>query len=393
VRGLRRPPTVDPLQLGVVASELLQLGDYERLADVIQQAWPSDQRRAGEVTAELIESACRICEACSHQQAEAAWHREALGRIERRENELSRCLRTLIESMEREEKPAGLVDERPGTMYDSELRGVFASQHTTARGRANARSPVLAVHCLGPFHAYFNDRQVENWRNGKGKSIFKFLVTQRKRRVGKEILMELFWPGADPYAARNNLNVAIYGLRQGFAKISRSCSVVLFGDDCYLLNPELEIWVDYEAFTEHVAVARSLEGAGEPALAMHEYRRAEALYHGELFEEDRYEDWPDSLRRRLKDEYLMLLDRLSKHCLEDEDYAACAALCNKMIGDDACYEAPHRRLMRCFSRQGLPHLALRQYHVCRDGLAKQLDVEPGDETTELFERIRRREPV
>jgi DNA-binding SARP family transcriptional activator len=253
--------------------------------------------------------------------------------------------------------------------------------------------PNLAVHCLGPFQAYFNDRQVENWPNGKGKSIFKFLVTQRERPVGKEVLMELFWPNADPYAARNNLNVAIYGLRQGFAKISRSCSVVLFRDDCYLLSPALEIWVDFEAFTEHVVAGRCLERAGELALAMYEYRRAEALYQGEFLEEDRYEDWPDALRRSLKDEYLALLDRLSNHYFEVEDYTACVTLCSKMLAEDACHEGPHRRLMRCWSRQGLPHLALRQYRGCRAVLAKELDVEPSEETTELFERIRRREPV
>jgi DNA-binding SARP family transcriptional activator len=168
---------------------------------------------------------------------------------------------------------------------------------------------------------------------------------------------------------------------------------VLFRDDCYLLNPELEIWVDYEAFMKHLAAARSLEGAGELALAMNEYRRAEALYQGEFLEEDRYEDWPDALRRNLRDEYLALLDRLSEHYFELEDYSACVVLCSKMLAVDACHEGPHRRLMQCWSRQGLPHLALRQYRAGREALARDLQIEPSEAMTELFERIRRREPV
>jgi DNA-binding SARP family transcriptional activator len=386
------PTTVESHALSTMPSELVELGEYERLIDVIAQEWLAVHGPAEGVAGQLIDAARWVCEACSHQHAEAVRHREALASIERRERELSRCLRTIIELIGKEAGWAGAVKERLPDAPVPGSRGL-AGEPAHTQGRTDARSPSLAVHCLGPFHAYFNDRQVENLPNAKGKSIFKFLVMQRRRPVGKEVLMELFWPNADPYAARNNLNVAIYGLRQAFARTSRSRSVVLFRDDCYLLNPELEIWVDYEAFMEHVAAARALERAARLVPAMQEYRRAEALYQGEFLEEDRYEDWPDALRRSLEDDYLALLDRLSKHYFEREDYTACVTLCGKMLSADACHEGPHRRLMRCWSRQGLPHLALRQYRVCREALVQDLEVEPSEATTELFERIRRREPV
>jgi DNA-binding SARP family transcriptional activator len=49
--------------------------------------------------------------------------------------------------------------------------------------------------------------------------------------------------------------------------------------------------------------------------------------------------------------------------------------------------------MRCYSRQGQHNLALRQYQVCFEALHAQLDVEPEETTTQLAERIRRRERV
>jgi DNA-binding SARP family transcriptional activator len=387
--------TVDPRALSATLSELLDLGDYERLADFIRHFRLPGEGPAGDVWGDVKEAASLICEVCSNEQAEAAWHRETVDRIERREQELARHLRAMIELIGHEADWAGAVEEQLArvSVHDSATSGRLVGEPTSARSRADARSPVLAVHCLGPFHAYFSDRDVEHWPNGRGKSIFKFLVTHRRRPVGKEILMELFWPNADPYAARNNLNVAIYGLRQAFATIRRTLSVVLFRDDRYLLNPEVEIWVDYEAFKEHLATARSLERVGELALAIQEYGRAEALYQGEFLEEDRYEDWPDELRRSLQDDYLALLDRLSEHHFELDDYGACVALCSKMLAVDACHEGPHRRMMQCWSRQGLAHLSMRQYWVCQETLTRELAVEPSEATTELYRRIQRREPV
>jgi DNA-binding SARP family transcriptional activator len=49
--------------------------------------------------------------------------------------------------------------------------------------------------------------------------------------------------------------------------------------------------------------------------------------------------------------------------------------------------------MRCYSRQGQPYLALRQYHLCMETLQKELDVPPMDETLALYQRIRAGEVV
>jgi DNA-binding SARP family transcriptional activator len=229
---------------------------------------------------------------------------------------------------------------------------------------------------------------VDEWPSSKGKSIFKYLVTHHKRPIAKEILMELFWPDMRPDAARNNLNVAIYGLRQALRQACPTYSHVLFRDDCYLLNPDLRIWVDCEAFEEHCVVAHRLEERGDVDAGMRAYRVAETLYGGEFLQEDRYEDWPVPHRQRLQNEYLGLLERLSHYCCDREDDAACIALCLKMLAVDPCCEEAHRRLMRCYSRQGQPYLSLRQYHLCTEQLREELDVTPMEETTALYEQIR-----
>jgi len=253
----------------------------------------------------------------------------------------------------------------------------------------NQSPPSLDIHFLGPLRVFANDCPIEDWPNCKGKAVFKYLVTHRERPVPRDVLMEQFWPSSGADAARNSLNVAVYGLRKILAKAHPAFSFVLFQDGSYSLNPELQIWVDSEAFLHHLRLGRELERRGQEELAIHEYRAAEVLYQDEFLVEDRYEDWLVPLRQRFRDQYLTVLERLSGFYFDKREHETCAMLCTKMLAVDPCNEEPHRRLMRCYSRLGQPHLALRQYHVCRDTLDRELNLAPGQETTELLARIQR----
>jgi DNA-binding SARP family transcriptional activator len=268
------------------------------------------------------------------------------------------------------------------------------SSPITAGAREKGKgTPSLVVYCLGPFQVYQDEQPVEDWPSSKGKSVFKYLVTHRERPIAKEVLMELLWPSAPPDAARNSLNVAIYGLRQALRKTHPHASHILFQDDCYQLDPDLQIWTDVDAFLEHLAAARRLEHQGDLTAAIGEYHAAEALYQGDFLEQDPYEDWPIPQRQRLQRDYLDLLNRLSRFYLDRTEHAACATVCRKMLTIDSCCEQAHRRLMCCYSRQGQPYLALRQYHLCVDTLRNELDVNPTSDTTKLYEHIRRHQPV
>lgn len=282
---------------------------------------------------------------------------------------------------------------RPAPVPPFECQSVRSTAPEITLRRDRPNSSTLLVYCLGPFQVYQDDHAIENWPNGKGKSIFKYLVTHRDRPIGKEVLMDLFWPNAEAPAARNNLNVAIYGLRQAISKANPCQSHVLFRDDCYLLNPDLDIWADYEEFTRNIRQARALDEDGQQSLAMSYYRTAEALYQGEFLEEDRYEDWLMPLRQSLQDDYLCLLDRLYRYHFDQQSFDVCTTVCSKMLAIDRCHERAHRRLMRCYSKQGQPYLALRQFQSCKSALARELDVMPSNPTLELYQKIRHQQPL
>ena len=408
--------------------ELLEARQYEQVAELLQEAQVANEQTGDAVLTHVLAVACRICLACSQCRTEIEWHRRACEEADQREHELRQQLLTILdlasggespETVEKREGPPSAPTVEIGLPERSLLKPVARPslwrriQTTLGRGppswspereaatvpplrikRQEERvPPSLVVYCLGPFRVYQDDQPVEDWPSSKGKCIFKYLVTYRERPVAKEVLMELFWPGAHPDAARNNLNVAIYGLRQALRKTRPAFYHILFQDDCYLVNPDLQIWVDCEAFMKHFTAARALERRGQLAAAIREYRAAETLYQGEFLEEDRYEDWLILQRQRLQDDYLSLLDRLSRYYFDQEDHAACTTVCRKMLAVDACCEEAHRRLMCCYSRQGQSYLAMRQYHLCVERLKEELDVPPTPPTTVLYERVRKGEQI
>jgi len=203
---------------------------------------------------------------------------------------------------------------------------------------------LLTVQLLGQFQVRLDEVAVDDWPSGRGRSLFKYLVTHRDPWPRREQLMEAFWPEAAPAAARNSLNVAVHGLRRAF-RASAEVPVVVLQDGAYRLA------------------------------------------------DDPYQDWPVTAREHLLLAYLDVLDRLSSLSFDQRQYGACVALCRLLVEKDPCREDGHRRLMRCFTRQGQPHLALRQYQACADALDRELGVDPDPATVTLAQRIRHHQPV
>jgi DNA-binding SARP family transcriptional activator len=277
-------------------------------------------------------------------------------------------------------------------LESSDLQSIEVYQPAISITQGKATEGIsLTVYCLGSFQIYQDDQPIVDWPNGVSKSVFKYLITHREHPIAKEVLMDIFWPDANPNAARNNLNVAIYGLRKSLRKVRPDFSHILYQSDHYLINPKLRIWIDFEEFLNRIRTAQKLEQRGDLVEAIREYRNAEVLYQGDLLEEDRYEEWLLLQRQSLQDNYLSLLDRLSRYDLDQENIDACITSCKKILAIDPCRENAHRCLMICYDQQGQPNLALRQYHLCATLLKDELDVSPSQETKALYQKIRQRQ--
>ncbi len=391
-------------------SEYIASGEYQRAMDLLLQSQHIDTSTHNFLGNCLMQSARHLCFAALQTQSEIEHHRKSLHVAEQRRIELDDAIRTiikiiavLIETEDGQHLPVGTLPVshrfQPEFMSSAShsnsivniSNGTLAEDSRVLMPQVdplNKAAYRLEVYTLGSFQVYCNGVMVENWSSRKGTHILKYLLFNRDHPIHKEVLMEQFWPDSDAEAQRNNLNVAIHGLRQVLRDNDNEFSHVLFQNDCYFLNPDLDIWIDADAFSKRYQAAQKLAKQGKDEAAITEYATAEMLYEGVFLPEDTYEDWTDILRQRLQMEYLDTLDHLSHHYLEAGDYVACASMCQKMIAVEMCSEEAHSRLMRCYRRQGQVHLALRQYDRCVKILESELDIAPSNEINALYERIR-----
>lgn len=328
-------------------------------------------------------------------------HTEAL-------NQLAACTRAQHETQAMVSEIRGLLDLSPrqagvaaGTVLDfaslSSSPQIEAGPIDGGLGMpvAEQDAPFLQAHLLGPFQVVIDDQPVTDWPHAKARAIFKWLLLQRRQPVARELLMDRFWPEATPQAARNSLHVAVHALRRSLAATQREgdFEFVQHHQGCYALNPALRVWIDVEAFTGHCAAARAADARGHREKAYEGFVAARAIYQQPLLLEDRYDEGLSAQRESLQQSYLGSLRWLREHHEERGEWEACIAVATAMLGVDRCDEDAHRMLMRCQARLGRVNLALRQYHVCVDALAKDLGLIPSAETVALFQRIRRREAV
>ena len=308
-----------------------------------------------------------------------------------REHMTSQYLRTALQLA----TPSRLALVGPTTL----LPFVLGDPSTTApaaatqdQGAATMLAPVQ-VRCLGRFDIRLGWARVEAWRGRKAKALLKYLVAQHGRPVPKDVLMETLWPEAPPQAANNNLKAAVHALRQTLdpggrdTTIADSGSYILFVEGNYLLNPQVEVWVDVDEFERQWTKGRRMEKEGKTSEAMTAYAAAERLYRGDFLEDDPYEDWMLLRREALKDTYLAILSKLSDRAIGEGDCESCLVYCQRILAKDPCREDAYRSVMRSHSRLGHRSRALNWYRICLKTLSMELETAPDEETTALYERL------
>ncbi len=266
-----------------------------------------------------------------------------------------------------------------------------AGRVTTSASKATAaRSDRLAltVRALGHFEARLaDDTAIVLCSNRRGQALFKVLATEPHARRHKETFLLLFWPDEVPVVAAGKLHIAASRLRQSLFQAGLGRNALLFEDDCYFLNSELQVRSDVVLFNAHFQAGQRLTAMDEPGLAAAEYEEALAFYQGPYLADVVGEDWPLAERSRLEEQFLTLLTKLAAWHFDKGRYAQSAECCQQILKQDALREDIYRQRMRCLSRDGQRNQALRLYQDCVRVLREELAVEPMPETTELFEQI------
>ena len=101
-----------------------------------------------------------------------------------------------------------------------------------------------------------------------------------------------------------------------------------------------------------------------------------------------FEEWMLAQRARYRELALYALHTLTQLHLDAGAYDRAISDATRLLALDSWREETHRQLMLALARTGQRSAALAQYKRCRHLLREELDVEPSDETTALYERIK-----
>jgi DNA-binding SARP family transcriptional activator len=260
-----------------------------------------------------------------------------------------------------------------------------------AEVRPPGAPPRLEVRSLGQTRLRAGGRVVDPPR--RSRLVLQYLITHRDRPVGRDVLLEAFWPGSSPAAGRNSLNVAVTLLRRALRPVYGDHPVVVFRDEAYRLDPALDVWVDREEFEHLARQGAERHRSGDHAEAVTLLRAARDLYGGPLFADEPYEEWIVAARRALEAEHLAALTALGESLAALGARREGAEALREVLAAEPEREDVHRLLMELHTADGRAYLALRQFEACQEALRRRLGVEPGPETQAMRERILRRGPA
>ena len=253
------------------------------------------------------------------------------------------------------------------------------------RHRGRPYSDPLKIRLLGQFEVSLGDRQIDPdaWRLRKATHLVKLLALTPGHRMHRDQLIDALWPEVDPDSALSSFHQALHAARRALEpdRAARSTqSMLRLQRQVLSLECDDGLWIDIEAFQDAVQGIRSTSDLQRCLDALD-------LYAGDLLPEDLYESWTQNPRDSLREMYLELLLTTSR--LQEASGEASEAIetLRTLIATDPLNEAAYAALMQILATSGRRDQAIRLYQQLSDTLRDELDAEPTDEVTALFQRI------
>jgi class 3 adenylate cyclase/DNA-binding SARP family transcriptional activator/tetratricopeptide (TPR) repeat protein len=252
----------------------------------------------------------------------------------------------------------------------------------------------LTVSLLGSFDIKLDDQPVTARVTGKLRALLAYLVVEADRPHRRETLVGLLWPDYPERSARASLRNALSELRAVVGDRTRSGNrratqpYLQITRETIQFDTESDCWADVAAFNAAIEQSHA-----DPAAAS-ALESATSLYTGPFLEgfsladSPAFENWALVVRQRLERQALEALQFLTAYHEGRGEYARAREYAGQHIALAPWQEQAHRSLMRLLALGGQRGAALVQYEACRRALREELDVEPGEETRRLYERIR-----
>jgi len=244
---------------------------------------------------------------------------------------------------------------------------------------------LLEIEMLGGFEARLAPDAPLKLGQRKAQAILAYLALAPEMTAPRTRLAGLLWGERGEEQARSSLRQALAALRRGLREgaAAEAPDILLAGRETVALAGD-QVEIDAVRFQR---LASSEDVADLQVSA--------EIYRGELLDgfdvpEQPFQEWLAGERARLGETAMETLQTLAEKLRDAGKFDGALAAARRAAQLDPLREAAHRTLMRLFDAGGQADLALRQYELCREILARELDVHPDGETESLYRDIRGR---
>ena len=239
----------------------------------------------------------------------------------------------------------------------------------------------LRVHLLGSFRLLHRDEAVTGFDQARLQELLAYLLLHRNVPVPRQQLAFLFWPDSAEEQARTNLRNLWHRLRRTLPDADR---LLLTDDLTVQWRGDDACWLGCRRVRDRLAASQV--GPEHRTSGSRAWSRLWRCYGGELLP-GCYSDWLLAERDRLAQAYGAALEQLAALYEERRDYRQAIGHAQTLLRHDPLHEPAYAQLMRLQALNDDRAAALHTYHTCATVLRRELDVEPGPATRELYERL------
>lgn len=242
---------------------------------------------------------------------------------------------------------------------------------------------MLTIRLLGIVQIRLNDAPLPVLIQGRIAALLAYLCTSG-RPQSRTVIANLLWNVESEQQARRNLRYTLRDLRK------------LLGDyievdgEYISFNQGLPHWVDCVVFANHLSAIpdpRTPTGS-ELQQDLLDLYCGDFLDGFQIADAPLFEEWVAAQRHHLRDLFTRGLEQRIRDQLSTGDYEGGLALNRQLLSLEPWREEAHRQRMSILAQLGQRSAALKQYEVCCQVLAEELDVPPLPQTTALYEQIK-----
>ncbi|MBI3177122.1 MAG: AAA family ATPase, partial [Chloroflexi bacterium] len=238
---------------------------------------------------------------------------------------------------------------------------------------------MLQIQCLGSFSTYLDGKPLEGMKQRAEALLCYLAVTGQPQQCAH--LASLLWSDTNEDKANNSLRQILHNLRTLLG------DHLQFSSQAVSLSPDKPLQSDVAIFQAKLKVSTSKDlGSLTEAVALY---RGDFLQGFALDDASLFEEWMLGQRERLRHQMLQALHQLAVHHTQRGEINPAMDYTLRLLELEPWREEAHRQLMLLLARSGQRSAALAQYEKCKQVLARELEVEPAQETQVLYERIKR----